>query len=206
MLTVWGRVNSLNVQKVMWALGELGLAHKRIDAGMAFGVTKTPAYLAMNPNALVPTLDDDGLVLWESNTIVRYLATRYGAGSLDPGSLGDRARAERWMDWQLSSLGPAIGPAFFNLVRTPPAERNQAAIAASTEATERLMGILDDALAGTPYLNGERLTIADIPVGVTAHRWYRLPVERGPHPNVEAWLGRIRARPAFAAHVEMPLT
>ena len=120
MLKIWGRNTSSNVQKAMFAVGELGLAHERIDIGGAFGKNREPAYLAMNPNGLVPTLEEDGFLLWESNSIIRYLAAKFGAGTLEPADLRTRALASKWMDWQLSVLGPAITPVFWGMIRTPP--------------------------------------------------------------------------------------
>src|SRR6266849_7004952 len=133
MIKIWGRNTSVNVQKVMWAVGELELPHERIDVGGAFGKNKEPAYLAMNPNGLVPTLEEDGFLLWESNAIVRYLAAKYGAGSLEPAELRVRASASRWMDWQLTVCAPAIQPLFWALIRTPPEKRDPAAIDAAKE-------------------------------------------------------------------------
>ncbi len=133
MLRVWGRTNSINVQKVMWAVGELGLAHERVDAGGEFGGLDTAAYGAMNPNRMIPVVDDGGTVVWESNAVVRYLAARYGAGGLWPEDPGARSLADRWMDWQLSTAQPAMGPVFINLVRTPPERRDHAAVAAGAE-------------------------------------------------------------------------
>ena len=128
MLKIWGRNTSINVQKVMWAIGELGIAHERINVGGAFGKNNEPAYLAMNPNGLVPTLEEDDFILWESNAIVRYLAAKYGAGTLEPKDPRARASAGRWMDWQLSVTAPTIHPLFWGLVRTPPEKRDQAKI------------------------------------------------------------------------------
>src|SRR5437868_8574364 len=131
MIKIWGRNTSVNVQKVMWAIGELGLQHERIDVGGSFGKNNEPDYLAKNPNALVPTLEeDDGFVLWESNAIVRYLAAKYGAGKLQPADLHERARANSWMDWQLTVAAPALTPVFWGLIRTPPENRDPAAIEA----------------------------------------------------------------------------
>ena len=129
MLKIWGRNTSINVQKVMWAIGELGMPHERIDVGGAFGSTKEPFYLAMNPNSLVPTLEeDDGFILWESNTVVRYLAAKHGAGTLEPADPHERARASQWMDWMLTVCAPAIHPLFWGLIRTPPEKRDHAKI------------------------------------------------------------------------------
>src|SRR5947209_6398428 len=130
----------------MWADGEVGLPHERGDNGGEVGGHKGPGYLAMNPNGLVPTLQDGDLTLWESNSIVRYLAARYGAGKLEPADWKSRAHANQWMDWQLSVVGPAISGAFWGLIRTPPEQRDQAAIAASQAKTIEAMKILDAAL------------------------------------------------------------
>ena len=127
MLKIWGRNTSSNVQKVMWAVGEIGLEHQRFDIGGNFGKNRDHAYLAMNPNGLVPTLQDGDFILWESNAIVRYLAREYSAGKLEPADSKVRARANQWMDWQLSVVGPAITPAFWGLIRTPQEKRDPAA-------------------------------------------------------------------------------
>jgi glutathione S-transferase len=201
MLTVWGRVNSINVQKVLWTLAELGVPYRRIDAGMKFGVNDTPEYKAMNPTGLVPTIDDDGYILWESNAIVRYLAARHAFGSLYPEELKPRFQAERWMDWQATTFNSAITPIFLGLIRTPEAQRDLAAIEASRVKTEACLGLLDDQLAGRDYMNGAAFTIADIPAGAGANRWYRMPVERTSRPNVERWLERLKERPGFRTHV-----
>lgn len=201
MLTVWGRINSMNVQKVLWTLAELGLPYRRIDAGMKFGVNDTPEYKAMNPTGLVPTIDDDGYVLWESNAIVRYLAARHAPGTLYPEALQARFRAERWMDWQAVAFNTAITPIFLGLIRTPEAQRDPAAIEAARGKTEACLAILDAELAGRPYLNGDAFTVADIPAGAAASRWYKLPVAREPRRNVERWLDRLGERPGFRTHV-----
>src|SRR5215831_11673539 len=156
MIKIWGRNTSVNVQKVMWAVGELGLPCERIDVGGAFGKNKEPPYLAMNPNGLVPTLEEgDGFLLWESNSIVRYLAARHGVGTLEPADPHTRARASQWMDWQLSVYGPAITPVFWGLIRTPPEKRDPAAIAAGKEKTAVAVKMLDDQLAKTKFLAGD---------------------------------------------------
>ncbi|MGZ5845559.1 MAG: glutathione S-transferase family protein, partial [Xanthobacteraceae bacterium] len=147
MIKIWGRNTSVNVQKVMWALGELGVPHERIDVGGSFGKNNEPAYLAMNPNGLVPTLEEDGFLLWESNSIVRYLAAKFGAGSLEPADLRARARASSWMDWQISVAAPALTPVFWGLIRTPPEKRDAAAIEAGKVKSMAAMKILDAQLA-----------------------------------------------------------
>jgi glutathione S-transferase len=147
-IKIWGRNTSSNVQKVMWAVAEIGLPHERIDVGGPFGKNREPAYLAKNPNGLVPTLEEeDGFLLWESNSIVRYLAAKHRAGVLEPADLHARSRAQAWMDWQLSVLGPAIAPCFMGLVRTPPEKRDYVAIEASKQKTTEAIAILDSELA-----------------------------------------------------------
>ena len=201
MIKIWGRNTSVNVQKVMWAVGELKLAHERIDVGGAFGKNREAAYLAMNPNGLVPTLEEDDFILWESNTIVRYLAAKYGAGTLDPPDLRARARAQSWMDWQLSVAAPAIHGLFWGLVRTPPEKRDPAAIEASREKTLAALKILDAQLAKTRFVAGETLSMGDIPVALMAYRFRRLNDERTGIDNVERWFAEIEVRPAFKEHV-----
>ena len=201
MIRVWGRNTSVNVQKVMWAIGELDLPHERIDVGGAFGRNKEPAYLAINPNGLVPTLDEDGFYLWESNAIVRYLAARYGPGKLEPADLRQRSRASSWMDWQLSVAGPAIFGMFWGLVRTPAEKRDHAAIEASREKTIAAMRIVDAQLGKTAFIAGDALSMGDIPVALMAYRFRRLAPERPRLDNLERWFGLIEQRPAFREHV-----
>ena len=206
MIKLWGRTNSLNVQKVLWTLAELDLRYERTDAGMTFGVVDTSAYRALNPNRLVPTIEDDGFVLWESNVIVRYLAAKYGMGSLCPADLGERFSAERWMDWQQTSLVQPIGPVFVSLIRLPPEKRDPAATAKQCEIAEGWLAILDEHLAGADYVIGNRFTMADIPAGTTVSRWHKLPIERKSRPQVERWLARLKERPGFQAHIDQPLS
>ena len=206
MLTVWGRKNSANVQKVMWAIGELKLPHERIDIAGAFGKNREAPYLALNPNGLVPTLEDGDLVLWESNTIVRYLAGLHGKGSLEPADPKARARAGQWMDWQLSVLGPAIHATFWGLVRTPPEKRDLAVIEASIKRTTEAITILDAQLAKTAHVAGDEFSMGDIPVGIFGYRFHALVKERPPLPHFERWFAAISARPAFRDHIlSMPL-
>ena len=206
MLKVYGRSNSVNVQKVMWLVGELGLVHERIDAGLAFGVNDQDWYLAMNPMGRVPVLDDGGYVLWESHGIIRYLARQYGGGDwypAEPKACGD---VDKWMDWQLGFLTPAITPAFWNLIRMAAADRDMAAVQASSTETARLYGIVDAHLRGRDFMAGDQLTIADIPVGAMTYRWYNLEVEHPDYPNLAAWYERLAERPAFQQHVMLSIT
>jgi len=208
MIKIWGRKTSANVQKVMWAVGEIGLPHERIDIAGPFGKNREPAYLAMNPNGLVPTLEEeDGFLLWESNTIVRYLAAKHRAGVLEPADLRTRAHASQWMDWQLSVAGPAIFQCFWGLIRTPPEKRNHAAIEESKKKTAAAMTIVDDQLGKTAYLAGDAFSYGDIPVGIIAYRFRQLVPERPPLRNFERWYAAIAARQAFKDHIAaVPLT
>ena len=204
MLTIWGRTNSVNVKKALWCLDELGLEYERKDAGMQYGVVNTPEYRKMNPNGLVPTLVEDGFVLWESHTIVRYLAAKYGKGVLWPMDERSRAIANQWMDWAFSFQG-GVRDAFWNLIRTPAEKRDLKAVEASREKSAGLAKILDAALADRMYVAGA-FSMGDIPVGTEVQRWMRLPFERPKLPNLEAWFERLCARPAFRKHVDLPLT
>jgi glutathione S-transferase len=206
-MKIWGRTTSSNVQKVMWAIGEMGLAHERIDVGGPFGKNKEPAYLAMNPNGLVPTLEeDDGFLLWESNSIVRYLAAKHQAAVLEPKDLKVRALASKWMDWQLAVLGPAITPVFWGLVRTPADKRDPAAIAAGKEKTAAAVKMLDEQLGKTTFVAGAAFSYGDIPAGIMVRRYRDLVPERPTFANVERWYAAIASRPAFDEHVtKIPL-
>jgi len=205
MLKIWGRVNSVNVKKALWVVEELGLEYQRIDAGMQFGVTRTPEYLKMNPTALVPTIEDDGFVLWESHTIVRYLAAKHGMGSLCPTDLKARADAERWMDWAFTFQN-AMRNVFWGLIRTPPEKRDPKAIEEGRKKSIELLAIPESVLAGRKYLTGNTFNMGDIPFGCELQRYMRVPIERPKFPNVDAYFERLRERPAFTKHVDIPLT
>jgi len=205
MLKIWGRVNSVNVKKVLWAAEELGLKYQRIDAGMEHGVTKTPEYMKMNPNSLVPTIEDDGFVLWESHSIVRYLCAKHGAGTLWPTDLQARADAERWMDWAFS-LQNAMRAVFWGLIRTPPEKRDAKAIEEGRQKSAALLAVPERTLSERPWLGGAGFTMAEIPLGCEVQRWMRVPVERPPYPAVQAWFDRLCARPAFKKIVDLPLS
>jgi len=207
MLKIWGRTNSINVQKAMWTIAELGLAHQRIDAGMQYGAVNEPWYRAMNPNGRVPTIDDDGFILWESNAIVRYLAARYSAGAFYPADARTRGDADRWMDWCTSTIAPVMTPLFWGLIRTPAEKRDPVALEGHRKEMDKLAGVLDAQLAdGRAFLCGEALTMGDIPLGCFAYRWYAMPIERAALPHLRAWYERLAARPAFRQHVMQPLT
>jgi glutathione S-transferase len=203
MIKIWGRNTSSNVQKAMWAVGELGLEHTRIDIGGTFGKNREPAYLAMNPNGLVPTLEEeDGFLLWESNSIVRYLAAKHDkTGVLEPNDPKQRALASQWMDWQLSVMGPAITPVFWGLIRTPPEKRDANAIAAGKEKTIAAAKMMDAQLGKTAFLAGPNFSYGDIPVGIMVYRYVQLIPERPPTPNLDRWYGAISNRKAFKEQV-----
>ncbi|MGH3087721.1 MAG: glutathione S-transferase family protein [Rubrobacteraceae bacterium] len=203
MLEVWGRRNSINVQKVLWCCDELGLDYEQTDAGMAFGFPENYA----NPNKLVPAIREGDFVLWESNAIVRYLAAKHGKGTLSPEDPKRLADADRWMDWQATRLSPAMMSAFWGLVRTPPEERDEEKIEASRKQAEAAWDILEAEIKGREYITGGSFTIADIPLGVSIRRWRALGLERRDRPNVERWYEKLCERPAFRKNVaEIPLT
>jgi len=206
MLKIWGRTNSINVQKVLWAVNELDVPYERVDAGMEFGVVDEPFYRRMNPNGRVPTIDDEGFVLWESNAIVRYLSAKHGAGTLWPTDLTHRADSDRWMDWASTTLGPPITPVFWGLIRTPPEKRNGKAIEEGAKTLNAAFEVLEQSLEGRDYVAGAAFTMGDIPVGVYVYRWSALPIDRPPLPEVEAYFRRLQQRAAFRQHVMLPLT
>jgi glutathione S-transferase len=206
-LKIWGRTNSVNVQKVLWCLAELGVPYERADAGLQHGKNKEAWFLALNPNGTVPLLQDGEFSLWESNSIVRYLAAKHGFGSLCPASLETRAHAERWMDWQLSVLVRPVSIVFWNLIRTPASGPDLGAMAAAAEEASRAVARLDGHLADNDFVAGESFSMGDIPVGATVHRWLELPgVERAELAHLRSWQARLRARPGFRAHVMLPLS
>ena len=205
MLKIWGRTSSINVQKVMWAVAELGLAHQRIDAGLHFGGVNEPWYRAMNPNGRVPVIDDDGFVLYESNAIVRYLAAQHGAGTLWSNDARVRADGDRWMDWATSTLAPPMTPLFWGMIRTAPEKRDPDAIEAERLKVEDVMKLLDARLADRPYVAGENFTMGDIPLGCFAYRWHALPMPHGEHPHLARWYARLKDRPAFRTQVMLAL-
>jgi glutathione S-transferase len=208
MLKIWGRNTSSNVQKVIWGLAEMKLPFERIDVGGAFGKTKDAFYLAMNPNSLVPTLEEeDGFTLWESNSILRYLAAKHSNRTIEPADLKTRALAHKWMDWQLSVMGPSITPVFWGLIRTPPEKRDANAIAAGKEKTINAAKIMDAQLGKTQYMAGNDFSYGDIPVGIMIYRYTQLIPERPATPNLDRWYAAISSRPAFKEQIAVvPLT
>ncbi len=207
MITVWGRDNSTNVKKVLWCLEEQGLAYHSIPAGGKFGKTHDAEYLAMNPNALVPCIQDDAtdLTLWESNTIVRYLAAQY-QGSLWVESPAARAQGEKWMDWAATALVIPYRGVFMSLVRTAPEQRDQKLIAESIVQCDELFSILDAELAKQPWLGGAEFGLADIALGPTLYALLNLDVKWGAHPNLRRWYEQLTQRPAFQKIVMIPLS
>ena len=206
MLKIWGRMSSINVKKIVWTAQELSLDFQRTEAGGLFGLVKTPEYMQMNPNSLVPVIEDDDYVLWESNVIVRYLAAKYASGQMYPIDLRERFDAERWMDWQQTTLNPVSRPGFWQLIRTAPEQRNPALMAESNAAVEALMFTLDMHLAHRKFMVGERFTVADIPLACEVHRWFGLPQPRQSRPHIERWYDKLRARQASKGVLDMALS
>ena len=206
MLKIWGRQNSINVQKVLWCCEELGLPFERVNVGGPFGGNDEPWYLALNPTGLVPTISDEGFVLWESNAIVRYLASRHGVGTLWPENPQARAEADQWIDFHTTTLWASLRPVFLGLVRTPPEKRDKALIEASRQKAEEAFAILDAHLNGRDYVGGSSPNMGDIPLGAAAYRWFELEIPRPSMPSLEAWYERLRSRPAYRTNVMLPFS
>lgn len=209
MLKIWGRATSSNVQKVLWCCSALGIPFERVDLGGPFGGNRDTEYLSLNPNGLVPTVRDGDLVLWESNTICRYLATTHGherGERLYPKAPRERALVERWMDWQLSTAGPPMGQLLFGLIRTRPEQRDPAAVEAARRRALAAWTIVDDELEGRAYLAADHLTLAEIVLGTLVYRWHAFPIERPPLKNLRAWSERLREQDGFKTHIEIPIT
>lgn len=205
MLTILGRLSSVNVQKVVWAAGETGQVFERIDVGGAFGGNREPAYLAKNPNGQVPVLEDGDVHIWESNAIVRYIAARYGRYTIWEEDPARRSESDRWMDWALGELQRVMVPAFWGLMREP-ATADPAAIAASINATERCLDMLEAHLGkGRSYVGGDRFGMAEIVLGPSVHRWLNMPVERAQRPSLQRWYETIAARGAAIVALPLPI-
>jgi glutathione S-transferase len=207
-LTVWGRANSVNVQKVLWCLRELDLAYERIDAGMAFGRNNETDYLAMNPNGRVPTLVDGDYVLWESNSVMRYLVLAYAPASpIYPSAPRRRASIDRWLDWTLSTLQPVDRPVFWALVRTPVEKRDMVAIQKDADAEAVQWRIVDAQLATRRFIEGDDFTIADIALGAYARRWFGVEGIRKPRlTHLKRWFAQFASRPGFAQFIAPPMS
>jgi len=208
MMRLWGRTNSINVQKILWCLHELGLKegadYERIDAGLQFGVVNTPEFLALNPNGLVPTLQDESLVLWESNAILRYLARKYDQGNRFPSDMNSQASADKWLDWQLTTFWPKMRLPFLGLTRIPEQERNYDQIRKDYEAASGQLRILNQALESHLYCAGNRFSLADIALGLCVNRWIMLADkfpervgQRTSFPAIEAWIKRLESETAY---------
>ena len=206
MLKIWGRATSSNVQKVLWCCAELDIEFERVDVGGPFGGNRDPEYLAMNPNGLVPTVKDGDLVMWESNTICRYLAATRNGEHLYPRDPAARTHVERWMDWQLAVIGPPMGQLLFGLVRSTPETRDPAAIEAARRRAAAAWTIIDDEVKDRPYLAGDHLSLAEIVLGTQIYRWFAFPIERPELPNLRAWHDRMHQRPGFKKHIETGIT
>lgn len=206
MLTVWGRNNSTNVKKVLWCLEELALGYERIDVGGQYGQLNEPLYRAMNPNGLIPCLQDEDFILWESNTIVRYLAAQYGESRLYLADARQRAEAEKWMDWVTSSVVEPFKAVFIGLVRTPPEQQDKERIAQGIEQLNRLMAIADSALAQQAYLSGDKFGIGDIPLGCLAYAWFNLSITRPELPHLQRWYQSLTQRAAFQKVIDIGIS
>ena len=207
-LTIWGRANSVNVQKVLWCLAELDLAYQRIDAGMAFGKNREPEYLAMNPNGRVPTLVDGDYILWESNSVMRYLTLAYGKGSpIYPTTPKARAGVDRWLDWSLSTLQPVDRPVFWALVRTSVEKRDMVAIQKDADAEAEVWRIADDQLKTRRFIEGDDFTLADIALGAYARRWFGVEgISKPKLAHLERWFAQFSARPGFQKFIAPPMS
>jgi glutathione S-transferase len=204
MLKIWGRISSINVRKVVLCAQMLSIPFQRIDAGLNFGVVLTPDYLMLNPNAMVPTIQDGEYTLWESNAIVRYLCAR--ENQFYPSDLHARFTAEQWMDWQQTSLNRASGTAFVQWIRTPETKRNHHLIAQSVGSTEPMFALLNKQLEHQPFIAGDQLSMADIPLACEVHRWWALPQSRPSWPHLERWYGQMRQHPGAFGVLDLALS
>ena len=202
MLKILGRASSINVRKVLWTCAEIGLPFEREDWGIGFRPTSDPVFTALNPNALVPVVRDGDFVLWESNTICRWLAAEHGRGDLLSSAPRERAGVERWMDWQATELNSAWRYAFHGLVRKSAQHQDAQQIEASVQQWNRTMSLLEAQLQRTgAFAAGSHFTVADVALGVSTHRWLATPIERPALPHVAAYCARLGERPGFAQHV-----
>ncbi len=206
MLKIWGRATSSNVQKVLFCCAELDIPFERLDIGGPFGGNRDPEYLRLNPNGLVPTVKDGDLIMWESNTICRYLAATRNGERLYPRDPAARTNVERWMDWQLAVVGAPMGQLLYGLVRATPETRDAAAIEAARRRAAAAWTIVDDALVDRPYLAGDHLSLAEIVLGTQIYRWFAFPIERPELANLRRWHDRMAERPAFKTHIEIAIT
>ncbi|OIM97697.1 glutathione S-transferase [Polynucleobacter sp. QLW-P1DATA-2] len=216
MMRLWGRKSSINVQKVLWCLAELGLKEgvdfERIDAGLQFGVVRSPEFLKLNPNGLVPTLEDGDLILWESNTIMRYLVSQHDQNKRFPSDIASQYGSEKWMDWQVGTMWPVLRPTFIGLTRTPAADRNHVVIQKAYQDTNELFSLLDQTLASQAYCSGNQFHLGDIVLALCVHRWILLneifPKETGIRAdlkNINRWLKQLKTETHFQEFAEKEL-
>jgi glutathione S-transferase len=205
MLKIWGRKTSSNVQKVLWTCAELDIPFERLDWGGPFGGNNDPAYRAMNPNGLVPTVQDGELVIWESNTICRYLCANHGGERLHPKDPVVRTQVERWMDWQLAAVTPPMSAMLLGYYRTPPEKRDPAALETARQRAAEYWKMVENQLAQGDYLAGNTLTLADVCVGIWGYRWHAYPIERPSLPRLKAWCERLGQSRGFKMHVDAPI-
>jgi glutathione S-transferase len=204
MLKIWGRRSAFNVQKAMWAIGELGLSHEHINAGGDAGGLDEPEFRRLNPHGRIPVINDDGIVIWESNSIIRYLGAKYGEGSFWNPDPATRSLADRWLDWGLATAQRDFLELFWGYYRTPEARRDAAFVAERFKRCAANYQLIDRHLEEHAYLAGEVFTMADIPVGTTLYRYFEMEIDRPRMPNVEAWYARLRDRSAYQEHVMLP--
>ena len=206
MIMVWGRANSTNVIKVLWLCEELALRFDRKDVGGPFGGLQTPEFLALNPNGVIPVVEDDGVVVWESHSILRFLAQRYDSGALYPVEPVTRSHVERWLDWHISTLAPALNPVFIALYRTPTEKRDETALNMMIERLSAAMLRLDSHLSAQPFIAGSSFSIADIAFGNSVWRWFAFPFDKPRLAHLEQWQARLSDRPGFRKYVAQPLS
>lgn len=204
MLRIWGRRSAYNVQKVLWAIGELGLPYEHIDVGSIVGQLDTPEFLAMNPHGRIPVIMDGETTVWESNTIIRYLGATYGEGTLWVTEPGQRSLADRWMDWELATLQPDFLELFWSFFRTPEDQRDHCAIQNSSSRCETHYRKLDAHLANQPYLAGDTFTVGDIPCATSLYRYLEMGIPVPALPNLMAWYERLTGREAYREHIMVP--
>ena len=205
MLKIWGRRSSYNVQKVMWLIGELDLAHQHIDAGGSAGGLDVPAFLATNPHGRIPVIQDDDAVVWESHAVLRYLAARHGAGRFWSDDPVARAAVDGWMDWSQTALQPDfLTGVFWGFYRTPADKRNWPAIKSALARCASDFEKLDRLLEGRSFLLGESLSLADITAGTALYRYFELEIDRPTLPHFERWYANLQQRDAYRKHIMIP--
>lgn len=204
MIKIWGRTNAFSVQKVLWLIHELDLPYELIPSGGPHGSLGSPEFLLLNPTAKLPVIEDDAQVVWESNTILRYLAARHGQGRFWSNDPFERSQAERWMDWSLAALEPAFMKLFWGYYRTPEERRDAKFINSAIAECAAAFGILDEVLKERPYLGGKTPSIGDIAAGASLYRYFSLKIEQPSLPNVRKWYGRLGEQSAYQTAVMVP--